>query len=222
MRITQQTAELVTIAFAPAAPSGSFSATLAHVYAVAGPSSLPNNCDDYPEVCDQSPVPTLTPIAASGALTTGVWSWTMVDETSNERMPCSTTCDLPGRAPGAAPRTYRVTVAASELWNLWPHPTQFAISELTIDGHVVPGVWLTGAPKLQRCGQLKTINSVTVCIARREYTELLALDRAALAMPSLAIQISTGIGPQVSTVPYLPNGAVATPSVNWNGGDGPL
>ena len=82
---------------------------------------------------------------------------------------------------------------------------------------------LQKAPKLQRCGQLKTINSVTVCIARREYTELLALDRAALAMPSQAIQISTGIGgAQVSAVPYLPNGAVATPSVNWNGGDGPL
>jgi len=51
-----------------------------------------------------------------------------------------------------------------------------------------------------------------------EYTELVALDRATLAMPPATVQILTGNAP----VPYLPNGAVTTPPVSWNGGDGPL
>jgi hypothetical protein len=222
-RVTQQTAEPVTISFAPAPPSGTFTATLAHLYTPTGTASVPGNCDDFPDSCDQSPVPTLVPITASGPLTTGTWSWTMVDETSGEKLPCSTTaCELPGRSPGAAPHPYRLTVSASELWNLWPHPTQFAVAELSIAGNTIVGALLT-SNTVVRCTRLKTLNGITACIAAARYTELLGLDRATLAMPPLAVQVLTGTSSiPAAPVPYLPNGAVTAPPVNWNGGDGPL
>ncbi len=222
-RVTQQTAEPVTISFAPAPPSGTFSVTLAHLYTATGAAAVPGNCDDFPDSCDQSPVPTLAPITAAGPLTTGTWSWRMVDEVSGERVPCSTTgCELAGRAPGAAPRVYRVTVSAGELWNLWPHPTQFAVAEISITGSLVAGALLT-SNTVVRCTRLKMLNGITACIAAATYTELLALDRATLAMPTRTMQVLTGTSSIPSTpVPYLAAGSVAAPAVNWNGGDGPL
>ncbi len=223
-RITQQTAELVAVSFAPAVPSGTFSSTLAHVYLATGTLSVPGNCDDFPESCDQSPLPAPTTTVASGALTTGAWSWTVVDEVSGEKLPCAAFgCDLPGRAPGAAPHTYRVTIAGSEFTNLWPQPgTLNALREVTVAAGTVPGVWMT-SNKVARCTRLKTINGITACAALAEYTELVALDRATLAMPVTTVQVVTGNSSiPGAPVPYLANGAVMAPAVNWNGGDGPL
>ena len=217
-RITQQTAEQVALSFAVPPPTGTFSATIAQVYLATATPVAPGNCDDYPESCDMSPAPALAPITASGAISTGTWSWTVVDETATQKMTCpGGVCTIPGRAVGAAPHTYRVTIGGTGFSNLWPHPTLAGLREITVAAGTVAGVWLT-ANKVTRCSHLKTLNGITACIAMVEYTELVALDRATLAMPPATVQILTGNAP----VPYLPNGAVTTPPVSWNGGDGPL
>lgn len=223
-RITQQTAEVVTVSFAPAAPSGTFSSTLAHVHLATGTQPIPGNCEDFPETCDRSPLPAPTTTAASGALTTGAWSWTIVDEVSGEKLPCAAFgCELPGRAPGAAPHPYRVTIAGSEFANLWPQPgTLSALRELTIAAGTVAGVWMT-SNTVARCTRLRTINGISACATLTQYTELVALDRATLAIPATMVQVLTGnTSIAGAPVPYLAHGVVTAPPVNWNGGDGPL
>ena len=217
-RITQQTAEPVALSFATTAPVGTYSSTLARVYLATGTLTAPGNCEDYPDSCDQSPVPALAPISASGAITTGMWTWTLVDETATQKMTCPAgICTIPGRAAAAAPHTYRVTIAGTGFSNLWPHPTLASLRELTVAAGTVAGVWVA-SNKVSRCTRLKTLNGITACATLTEYTELVALDRATLTMPATSVQLLSGTAP----VWYLPNGAVATPPVNWNGGDGPL
>lgn len=222
-RITQQTAEPVMISFAPAAPAGIFNSTLLYTYQRTGTVTVPGNCDDFPESCDMSPLPAPATSSASGALTAGAWTWTLVDESSGETIPCpSNTCALPGRASGAAPHPYRVTIAGSGFTDLWPQAgTISVLREVAVTGGTALGVWIL-IDKVTRCTHLKTLNGITACIQLAQYTDLVALDRATLAMPPTAVQVMTGIGAATQPVPYLPNGAVTTPAVNWNGGDGPL
>jgi hypothetical protein len=223
-RITQQTAEVVTVGFAPAAPTGSFTSTLAYAYLATDTVTAPGSCEDFPESCDMSAVPPVSTTTASGALTTGAWSWTLIDEVTGARMPCSLAgCELPPRASGAAPHPYRVTISGSDFGNLWHQPgTLSAVREVTVPAGQVIGVWMT-SNKIRRCTRLKTINGITACQTLTEYTDLAALDRATLAMPALPVQVLTGTSSiPNAVVPYLPNGAVTTPPITWNGGDGPL
>lgn len=223
-KITQQTAEPVTVVFAPAPPTGTYSATLVRAYLLTATMTAPGNCEDYPESCNTSPLPATTTTLTSGALTSGAWSISMVDEVSGATLPCAlTSCALPARAPGAAPHPYRVTVAGSEFTNLWPQiGTLYAMREITVAAGTVIGVWQT-SNKILHCARLKTIQGVTACASLEEYTELAALDRATLAIPALKLQVLTGTQKLATApVPYLANGAVTTPPVNWSGGDGPL
>ncbi len=217
VRITQQTAEPITVSITPGAPAGTYSTTLAHLYSGARTILGTGNCDDNPETCDQTPVPTLTPVTASGALVAGSWGGTIVDEANGETLACSiASCTLPARTAGAAPHSYRVTISISGLADLWPDPTLLAVTELAIGGAQIPGVWLT-SHTIRRCAQLKLVNGTFACARTNEYTELLALDRATLAVSAIPLTIASG-----TPVPYLPNGAVTTPPIAWDGGDGPL
>lgn len=223
-RIIQQTAEPVTIGIAPAAPSGTFSSTLAHAYFRTATVPAPGTCEDFPEACDMSPLPPTTFTSASGALASGTFHWSLVDETSGERMPCSlTTCEIPARSIGAAPRTYRLTVDGTDFSNLWHQGGTFgAVREVTVDPGTVIGAFSL-QDKVRRCTRLRIIQGIESCIFVTEYSLLSALDGATLQIAPLAIQFTTANGTIPSApVPYLPNGALTTPAVTWDGGDGPL
>lgn len=218
-RFTQQTAEAITLAFSPSAPAGSFTSTIARVYVPTSTPTVPGNCEDFPDSCDQSPPPPLAPITASGSLTTGAYAWTLVDETASAKVLCPTgSCTIPPRAPGAAPRVYRVTIGGSSFTNLWGQAA--TPREITVAAGTVIGAWVT-SNKVARCTRLRTINGVTACATLTEYTELMALDRATLSMSAGTVQVQTGIA-TTAPVPYLTGGAVTTPPLTWNGGDGLL
>lgn len=223
-RITQQTAEPITIGFTVAPPAGTFTSKLAYAYFPTATVAAPGSCEDFPDSCDTSAVPATTFTTASGALTTGTFHWSIFDEATGERMPCSlTTCEIPARGADAEPRTYRLNIEGTDFSNLWHEAGTFsAVREVTLPSATVIGAYST-QNKVQRCTRLRTIQGVTVCVTLTEYSRLTALDAATLQLPPLAVQVSTGSGTIPSApVPYLTGGALTTPAFSWDGGGGPF
>lgn len=223
-KVTQQTAEPVDITIIKPTPIvGSFSATLAHTWIPVTPTGpIDLNCEtgDY---CQIDPLPTLAPISAAGALTSGT-SWTQViDEATDESVVCSGSCTLPGRAAGAAPKSYRVTVSIGGMWDLWPDAaTRNLVENIDAAGNVVVGA-LPNTPRQLRCNRIKTNNNVSICLAPVTYAEALSLDGATLALPPATIGIqAAGAHTPATALPYLPNSALTTMPIAWDGGDGPL
>lgn len=224
LRITQQTADALNLGVAPGKPTGTFGSTLAYAYVPTGTVPAPGNCDDFPASCDTSPLPAVTTTTASGALTSGSTRWTLFDESSGERVPCSPTkCAIPGRGAGEAPHAYRLQIEGTDFTNLWHQPgTLGGVRDLTVPAGQVIGL-LTPADKVHRCTRLKTIQGITACITLVEYTRVTALDRATLALAPLSIQLEAGTDTiDRQPVPYLPGGALTTSAITWDGGDGPL
>lgn len=224
VRLTQQTADSINLGVAPAKPSGTFGSTLAYTYVPTGTVPAPGNCEDFPESCDASPLPAVTTTTASGALTTGSTRWTLIDEVSGEKVPCSSTkCVIPGRGASEAPHAYRLQIEGTDFTNLWHQVgTVGGVRDLTVPAGQVIGL-LTPLDKIQRCTRFKTIGGITACMTLVEYARLTALDRATLALAPLSIQIEAGSDTIARRpVPYLPGGALTTSAITWDGGDGPL
>ncbi|MBL0219395.1 MAG: hypothetical protein IPQ07_36685 [Myxococcales bacterium] len=227
-RFVQHTAEPITLEITPAPPTGTFSTTVLDLYVAVSTTYGSADCALYPNICDSSPAPTPPAIVRSGPIVHGTWTTSIVDEVSGAAVSCPAgVCAIPARASGAEPRAYRVLVTGKQFAELWP--ATVPVGELEIAYHPVTGATPSGpSASASRCTSLQTVfghdgGLVYTCTASTTYQETLALDRARLDLAPTPFRIAAAISGLVrEPVAYLPGGAVASPAVSWDGGDGPM
>lgn len=217
-RIVTTTADPITVTITAAAPTGTFTRTLATDVVANGdrPIGPQVHCADatyyygLPE-CDTTPRPRGT-TPASGAISAARWQVSLVSETTGAKVagciansPLSITCALPAGA-GAA---YRVRVSAdgfADLWNGFP-----GLAELTLAGARYTGVLqdfeFQCDPSLYQA-----VGTNEYCYAHWVFNRYTAIDTASLAFQPMTVTIAAAGATEQFTGPAL----------TWDAGDADL
>ncbi|MBS1120401.1 MAG: hypothetical protein H6Q90_2629 [Deltaproteobacteria bacterium] len=247
VRIAHQTAEPVTMELEIAIPPASYEKTvvndlvpqISNVDIFCGVTCAVQNLNCIPETVDDVRCGSTTPgdpadATTTGAVTTGNWTVRVRDAGTNlPATECTivgrkATCTLPGRSVTEAPKELIAELDVNGITELRPAASG-TVEERVLAGRIYTGLEATSTKF--RCDQFATTTSLGetahICKRLTSFSQLVALDRAKLAIAAPAITLLTAIpanaelpGTELARPPYVPE--LTGSGLSWDSGDDDL
>jgi hypothetical protein len=220
-RIRHFAAEPVTLRLGVRAPVASYTKHVVEDFVA--PVTEAANIDCGVEPCHRDAPLDPPDVVSSGTLGGARWSGRLLDADTRQPVPCTAVgCPLPPRT-GPEPREYIYVVSLEHAAELGPEPAG-DLGEFSLLGLTFTGLDPAASGTFEQCLETHLVGERELCIRRRTFRRLVALDRLQLQVQPIAIDVAAPLDASRIGEPaaYLPGGAVSSGGLTWDSGDDDL